>query len=62
MKVIYNPRPLGSWAGRAAPDRRASPATPTGIIVVITTSGITMQFGGKPLFENVSIKFGQGNR
>jgi len=21
-----------------------------------------MQFGGKPLFENVSVKFGQGNR
>ena len=29
---------------------------------MITTAGITMQFGGKPLFENVSIKFGQGNR
>ena len=29
---------------------------------MITTTGITMQFGGKPLFENVSIKFGQGNR
>jgi ATPase subunit of ABC transporter with duplicated ATPase domains len=29
---------------------------------LITTAGITMQFGGKPLFENVSVKFGQGNR
>ncbi len=29
---------------------------------MITTTGITMQFGGKPLFENVSVKFGQGNR
>ena len=29
---------------------------------MITTSSITMQFGGKPLFENVSVKFGQGNR
>ena len=29
---------------------------------MITTTGISMQFGGKPLFENVSIKFGQGNR
>src|SRR5450759_5040133 len=29
---------------------------------MISTTGITMQFGGKPLFENVSIKFGQGNR
>src|SRR5258706_5085055 len=35
----------------------------TGIIIaVIITSGITMQFDGKPLFENISIKFGQGNR
>src|SRR5688572_21300501 len=33
-----------------------------GKIPVISTSGITMQFGGKPLFENVSVKFGQGNR
>ena len=29
---------------------------------MITTSGITMQFGAKPLFENVSVKFGGGNR
>ncbi|MEW9899694.1 ABC-F family ATPase [Chitinivorax sp. PXF-14] len=29
---------------------------------MITTSNITMQFGAKPLFENVSIKFGDGNR
>ena len=29
---------------------------------MISTSNITMQFGGKPLFENVSIKFGAGNR
>jgi ATPase subunit of ABC transporter with duplicated ATPase domains len=29
---------------------------------VITTSNITMQFGAKPLFENVSVKFGDGNR
>jgi ABC-type glutathione transport system ATPase component len=25
-------------------------------------SNITMQFGAKPLFENVSVKFGDGNR
>src|SRR5690606_10806311 len=25
-------------------------------------SGISMQFSGKPLFENVSVKFGGGNR
>ncbi len=29
---------------------------------MITTAIITMQFGVKPLFENVSIKFGEGNR
>jgi len=29
---------------------------------MITTSGITMQYGAKPLFENVSVKFGGGNR
>jgi len=29
---------------------------------VLSTTNITMQFGGKPLFENVSIRFGDGNR
>jgi ATPase subunit of ABC transporter with duplicated ATPase domains len=29
---------------------------------VISTANITMQFGAKPLFENVSVKFGGGNR
>jgi len=29
---------------------------------VLTTANITMQFGAKPLFENVSAKFGNGNR
>lgn len=29
---------------------------------MITTANITMQFGVKPLFENVSIKLGSGNR
>jgi ATPase subunit of ABC transporter with duplicated ATPase domains len=29
---------------------------------VITTANITMQFGVKPLFENISVRFGQGNR
>jgi len=29
---------------------------------MLTTANITMQFGAKPLFENVSIKFGEGNR
>ena len=29
---------------------------------MISTANITMQFGAKPLFENVSVKFGEGNR
>lgn len=29
---------------------------------MISTVDITMQFGAKPLFEKVSVKFGQGNR
>nr|WP_256548415.1 ABC-F family ATPase [Xenorhabdus bovienii] len=30
--------------------------------VVLSTNNITMQFGSKPLFENISAKFGNGNR
>jgi len=29
---------------------------------VLAANNITMQFGAKPLFENVSVKFGEGNR
>ena len=29
---------------------------------MLTSANITMQFGAKPLFENVSVKFGDGNR
>ncbi len=29
---------------------------------MISTANITMQFGAKPLFENISMKFGGGNR
>jgi ATPase subunit of ABC transporter with duplicated ATPase domains len=29
---------------------------------VLTAANITMQFGAKPLFENISVKFGDGNR
>ncbi|TSJ91890.1 ABC-F family ATPase [Gilliamella apicola] len=29
---------------------------------MLTTSNITIQFGSKPLFENISVKFGNGNR
>jgi len=29
---------------------------------LLSTANITMQFGAKPLFENISVKFGDGNR
>ncbi|HWK71488.1 MAG TPA: ATP-binding cassette domain-containing protein, partial [Burkholderiaceae bacterium] len=29
---------------------------------MISTANLTIQFGAKPLFENVSVKFGDGNR
>jgi ATPase subunit of ABC transporter with duplicated ATPase domains len=29
---------------------------------LLTTANITIQFGAKPLFENISVKFGEGNR
>jgi len=29
---------------------------------VLVSSNVTMQFGSKPLFENISVKFGGGNR
>jgi len=34
----------------------------TDIYYVSTTANITMQFGDKPLFENISVKFADGNR
>ncbi len=32
------------------------------VISVIATSNLTIQFGARPLFENVSVKFANGNR
>ncbi|MGV3652869.1 MAG: ABC-F family ATPase [Noviherbaspirillum sp.] len=29
---------------------------------MLSTANISMQFGAKPLFENISVKFGEGNR
>jgi ATPase subunit of ABC transporter with duplicated ATPase domains len=29
---------------------------------MLSTANVTMQFGSKPLFENISVKFGEGNR
>jgi ATPase subunit of ABC transporter with duplicated ATPase domains len=31
-------------------------------LILLSTNNITMQFGSKPLFENISVKFGDGNR
>lgn len=31
-------------------------------VILISTANITMQFDVKPLFENISVKFGNGNR
>jgi ATPase subunit of ABC transporter with duplicated ATPase domains len=43
------------------PAVRRATRSPNGI-PLLTASNITLQFGAKPLFENVSIKFGEGNR
>jgi len=37
-------------------------AHPYGVNTLISTANITIQFGAKPLFENISVKFGDGNR
>jgi len=34
----------------------------SGTHTLINTANLTIQFGPKPLFENVSVKFGEGNR
>lgn len=35
---------------------------PNRIFIVISTANVTMQFSAKPLFENISVKFSDGNR
>ena len=44
------------------PDRRCTPPHTLIGKSLISTANITMQFGAKPLFENVSVKFNNGNR
>jgi ATPase subunit of ABC transporter with duplicated ATPase domains len=43
---------------------RVSPLAPqrNRPVNVISTANLTMQFGAKPLFENISVRFGGGNR
>jgi ATPase subunit of ABC transporter with duplicated ATPase domains len=48
-------RPDGKMCGCFHPSRKGFPQ-------VLSTANITMQFGPKPLFENISVKFGEGNR
>ncbi|MGC8503800.1 MAG: ABC-F family ATPase [Acidithiobacillus sp.] len=55
---------------RTTPAPRCEPpADPRGFFsltfrnqTLLSTANITMQFGAKPLFENISVKFGDGNR
>jgi ATPase subunit of ABC transporter with duplicated ATPase domains len=45
----------------SVPAVRRATCSPNGNFL-LTASNITIQFGAKPLFENVAIKFGEGNR
>jgi len=61
VALWHNSRPISpaqpwflGWAGHLHPITRK--------IIVLATANITMQFGAKPLFEDVSAKFGEGNR
>jgi ATPase subunit of ABC transporter with duplicated ATPase domains len=47
---------------RQAAASAAAPQSPDKVQDVLSTANITMQFGPKPLFENISVKFGEGNR
>ncbi len=38
------------------------PVHPSGVNTLISTANISIQFGSKPLFENISVKFGGSNR
>jgi ATPase subunit of ABC transporter with duplicated ATPase domains len=49
-----------TWRGFSSTNFRFT--TLTFLQSMITATGITMQFGAKPLFENVTVKFGGGNR
>ncbi|SOY46816.1 putative transporter, ABC superfamily, atp_binding component, duplicated ATPase domains; highly similar to hypothetical E.coli ybiT [Cupriavidus taiwanensis] len=51
-----------AMAAGTLPARAAAPPSPDKVQDVLSTANITMQFGPKPLFENISVKFGEGNR
>ena len=50
------------YIARRAPSRYCPSIYLSRKTVLITTANITMQFGSEPLFENISAKFGNGNR
>ena len=57
--------PAAGASGPVAPVEygpRRFPGASAGCTPMLVASNITIQFGAKPLFENVSVKFGEGNR
>lgn len=52
MRAFFSQNPVLFLFNRLYPEK----------LPVISTANITMQFGAKPLFENVSVKFNNGNR
>ncbi|MHB8317490.1 MAG: hypothetical protein ACYDCW_17410, partial [Acidithiobacillus ferrivorans] len=40
----------------------SAPVTDYPESILLSTANLTMQFGAKALFENVSVEFGNGNR
>ena len=66
LSIAGSPAPLPERAGTPSIAAGSVPARYTSHSLIgkplISTANITMQFGAKPLFENVSVKFGGGNR
>ncbi len=58
-EIEHNKPPLLNFSPE---NRYNTPLAQTVRYPVISTANLTIQFGAKPLFENVSIKFGEGNR
>lgn len=56
------PSRIGPALAQGARQGLNTPLPPPQDKHLISTANITMQFGAKPLFENVSVKFNNGNR
>jgi len=54
--------PVPRWLSRLLRVPTRHTRFPDKVSDVLSTANITMQFGPKPLFENISVKFGEGNR